>query len=218
MYTLPQCARASARRSRRRTPPTWASPSVGAGSSWRRNANAATRPSDHVHHQAGRGHSRIAGQGGGPVPRPEWGVPRRTRPGARSAPEDAGKPERAITTMKKPMTRETTCCDVCGDVIEICGTKCDNCGKDFCYECEKKHIVSYAHGIHVGGSGDAHWCVPCDHQLHLDADLRHLAFETIKKLRAEGAAWHRDYHERCRAAEERVEQMNQRWERAKNAE
>jgi len=116
--------------------------------------------------------------------------------------------------MKTTMNREVTVCDSCKRVIELCGTKCDECGRDFCFECSHSKIVIYSFGVHVGGYGDAHWCKECDHRLHMDADPRHVAYEMIQKLRAEGAAWHRDYSRRCEVAEAVTRTFHEERERA----
>jgi hypothetical protein len=121
----------------------------------------------------------------------------------------------------KQVTKETKVCDVCGSdnnsVLEVIECKrcvvavwthCLLCGRDYCFDCAKDHVVDYKHGVHFSGGGDGTYCLSCDASLARSGTSKlHTAYLKIKQLRAEEAGWYRDFKERTDIAEKRVKDL-----------
>ena len=107
----------------------------------------------------------------------------------------------------KQITKETKVCDVCG-TDEHVYTACVRCGRDYCYECSKSHVVQYHHGVHFSGSGDGDYCLVCDCILAKSGkDKLHTAYLKIRQLRAEESGWYADFKIRGDAAEEEIRKL-----------
>ena len=94
-------------------------------------------------------------------------------------------------------------CDICGS-DNMVFSHCDNCAKDYCYECAKTHGKTYQHGVYCGGSGDAYYCTECASALRKFGDRRLAAYQVIQDLRAEEVRWSDDFRARQKAAEKTV--------------
>lgn len=102
--------------------------------------------------------------------------------------------------MKKSVQCNKVLCDECGK--ETYGAVCLLCGKDWCYDCEKLHVVEYTHAVYFHGSGDGHYCKGCDSKLLLSGkDKLHNAYRGIERLKLELEAWSKDFERRKTEAE-----------------
>ena len=85
--------------------------------------------------------------------------------------------------MKARIETEQTFCDYCNAITDY-SYKCDTCGKDACYECNKKQNIEYHHGVYVSGSGDGTYCKACDAKHLKDGtDLVYNAFQRVRLAR-----------------------------------
>jgi hypothetical protein len=109
---------------------------------------------------------------------------------------------------KKQLTKDVEVCDVCG-TDKMVFSHCNNCSKDYCYECAKTHAVTYSHGVYCGGSGDACYCNACRNELLKKGDVRLLAYLKIQDLRAEAKRWSEDFNMRQEHAEKVIRDMRQ---------
>jgi hypothetical protein len=102
--------------------------------------------------------------------------------------------------MKKPLTIQQSYCDFCGE--KASGYQlCLSCGRDFCYDCARKHGVEYNHGVHCAGSGDGLYCLECDQKMREKGDRLHSAYVKIHILREQEKSFYEDFKTRCEAAE-----------------
>ena len=109
--------------------------------------------------------------------------------------------------MKQTVQKEVVICDSCGTQESYC-SRCRNCGKDHCYNCQKTSGVSYSHGVHFSGSGDGYYCLQCDRSLRATGDNSlHSAYLAIQALRAEERRWAEDFRVRQVAVEEEVKRL-----------
>jgi hypothetical protein len=111
-----------------------------------------------------------------------------------------------MATLQK--TQNVRVCDSCG-TDNMVFSHCQNCGHDYCYECGKTNAFTYSHGVNVGGSGDACYCVACKQQLLKANDKRLLAYLKIQDLRAEAERFYADFKNRSDAAEAAVKAFPQ---------
>ena len=107
--------------------------------------------------------------------------------------------------MRKMIPKEVTFCDFCGakNYVEACL----KCGKEACWQCQKKPKVGveYSHAIYFSGGGDGFYCCPCDLELsESKADAKHNAYVAIRALRDELKQWSKDFEKRQKQAEELV--------------
>lgn len=108
--------------------------------------------------------------------------------------------------MKKTISVEKTLCDKCG--AETYGAKCLKCGKDWCYECAKTHVTEYQHAVNFRGSGDGHYCKPCDAELIASGkDKLYNAYRAVAMLRLELDAFHEHFEKRREEAEKHLKAM-----------
>jgi hypothetical protein len=108
--------------------------------------------------------------------------------------------------MEQELLRKVISCDFCG-AQESYMQACDNCGKDICYECKKRHAHIYAHAVHFSGSGDALYCNECDSKMFVIGDVRHAKFVAIERLRNEEKAYWEDFKVRAKSAEDAVKHL-----------
>lgn len=109
--------------------------------------------------------------------------------------------------MKKVATVEQNYCDACGKQQDYL-TACLSCGVEHCLACADKAGKTYAHGVYVGGSGDGHYCNPCDVRLaKAGTDKRFQAYREIEALRAEANEWGAAFERKRKAAEAAVEAL-----------
>jgi hypothetical protein len=111
--------------------------------------------------------------------------------------------------MKKTVTVEKVLCDACEKEEASTYHPCLKCGKVYCYDCANTHAIDYAHGVHVGGSGDGRYCLPCDTELRKAGDSLHRAYLTVRALRDEERAWYASFSERSKHAEAEVERQRE---------
>lgn len=105
--------------------------------------------------------------------------------------------------MKKRIEMDATFCDACDKQEYV--TACMKCGTEHCYDCRKVKGVEYGHAVYFRGSGDGYYCTPCDQRLSESKDNpRHLAYQAIRALRDESAAWSEDFKLRSDIAEAEV--------------
>lgn len=109
--------------------------------------------------------------------------------------------------MKKTVTSEVTCCDVCEEhALE--SDACLRCGKVLCWEHQKTLAREYSHGVHFHGSGDGVYCNECDVILgEAGTDELHKAYRAIANLRDEATAWSTDFRARTVDAERHLQQL-----------
>jgi hypothetical protein len=116
--------------------------------------------------------------------------------------------------VKKTVTREIECCDVCS--AEHAHYKCIKCGKMYCYECKDAAGVQYAHGVCFGGTGDGFYCHPCDEKAAADGDPIHRAYRVIRALQSEWKGFRTDFEARCKRAEEELKNLQDIEERRRS--
>jgi len=102
-----------------------------------------------------------------------------------------------------------TLCDSCGEVGTFALSSCDECKKNFCFECAytRKLLKEYAHSVSCSGSGDAHYFIECDARLMREGNERQAKYLTIERLRRESDAWWHDYKKRAADAERAIQEM-----------
>lgn len=105
--------------------------------------------------------------------------------------------------MKKTVTKEVDCCDVCGKEDYV--NTCMSCGIDHCYDCSQTRGKRYAHAVNFSGSGDGYYCSSCDNSLTSSGiDLTHASYRKIESMRNEEKAWYADFRKRADSAEKRL--------------
>lgn len=105
--------------------------------------------------------------------------------------------------MIKEETTEVIYCDYCGNKADL-PTQCECCKKHACWNCRKKRMNRYAHGVHIGGSGDLDICRECDIKLTERHDSKLAAYQQVQRLGFELEAWSKDFEARRKEAEAAV--------------
>ena len=105
--------------------------------------------------------------------------------------------------MKKQVSKEVVFCDHCG--AEGANYECMICGKNACYECQKKHFTRFTHRVHFQGSGDGEFCTSCV-EANPDNELV-VAYKAIMSLRDEESNWCDGFKKRCESAEKHLKEM-----------
>jgi len=109
--------------------------------------------------------------------------------------------------MKKTILKEVDFCDECGTETWYVNT-CLRCSKDYCYDCGKERVLTYHPSALHGGSGDGHYCRPCDIALcESKDDPLHQAYLAVRALKDEQQRRYAEWDKRRKAAELRVEML-----------
>lgn len=98
--------------------------------------------------------------------------------------------------MKTTKSVEVDLCDLCGKEAEW-SSACLHCGKVYCYDCRKLHMVEYTHAVYCSGSGDGDYCRDCDTKLKKKGTNElHSAYLAIHLLKAEQEGYYKLFEKR----------------------
>lgn len=99
-------------------------------------------------------------------------------------------------------------CDSCGKDCEHYPSKCDVCGKEFCWGCREGNVKTFDHGVYCSGSGDGSYCNECAKKALEAKEPRMMAFLTIRDLRVEAIARNDEFSKRVKEAEAIVKSLS----------
>lgn len=109
--------------------------------------------------------------------------------------------------MKKVIEKQISVCDVCLKE-DVYVRACLNCGKEMCWECQKKSGVEYSGSVYFSGSGDGFYCTDCNRELSSKANNPiHNAYKHILRIKEEHKAWSDNFEERRKQAEQALRDL-----------
>ena len=107
--------------------------------------------------------------------------------------------------MEKSVAVQRTICDICE--TEQAWLSCNECGKDICIQCEKKHAVRYYGTVYLEGFGDAIYCADCHAKKMADPDKIFEAYRAIQLLRDERDKFNDAFTIRCDKAVDALKKL-----------
>ena len=105
--------------------------------------------------------------------------------------------------MKKVIKKTVEICDVCKKLESW--YKCNICGKAFCYDC-KGGLVEYSQGVYFSGK-DGRYCKECDAKMQKNPTPVWTAYRVIFHLRAENDSFYKQFDEKRKQAEARLNDL-----------
>lgn len=108
--------------------------------------------------------------------------------------------------MKKEVIVLQSMCDFCGKQSY---QKCLGCGKDVCWECQKTEGIDFKHAVHFSGSGDGFYCQSCLSDPKVIETPLLKAYKKIWSLRKESEIWWKEFDERTKAAEIKLQLLRE---------
>lgn len=101
-------------------------------------------------------------------------------------------------------------CDVC-QTCEYTLNCCDDCGKDICYDCDKKgEGKSFKVSVHFRSSDDAYYCIDCQGKLTVKPTELFSAYVTIVNLGEEERKFWEGFKIRQKAAESHLQLLKEK--------